>query len=386
MEPVVAVLAGFGAAPVVPAIFRVNRAVAGWLVALVPLLLTIYFASLIGRVSNGETLTVDYAWVPLLDLRLSLLIDGLALLFALMIVGIGLLIVIYTSAYLQGHAHLGRMYAFLLMFMASMLGIVLANNVITLFLFWELTSVSSYLLIGFDHEQEESRASALKALLVTFIGGQAMLIGLLLLGIVTETMEISTMLMRGDMAREHSFYLPILLLLLLGAFTKSAQFPFHFWLPGAMAAPSPVSAYLHSATMVKAGVYLLARFSPALGGTDAWFYLVSVGGAVTMVVGAYLAFRQVDLKLILAYSTVSILGMLVLLLGIGTEYAIEALVVTLIVHSFYKGALFLVAGAVDHETGTRDVRHLSGLRTTMPVTTVVAILADGRRHWERAGL
>jgi multicomponent Na+:H+ antiporter subunit A len=375
MVAVAAVLAGFVAACAIPAAFRVNRTLAGWIAALVPLALTIYFVSLLGPVSRGEFVSVDYPWVPLLGVRFSLHIDGLSLIFALMISGIGTLIMIYAGSYLEEHEHLGRMYAFLLAFMGSMLGLVLANDIITMFVFWELTSITSYLLIGFDHESDESRASALKALLVTFAGGQALLVGLLLLAVVTGTLHFTTMLEYGEQIREHYLYLPILLLVLLGAFSKSAQFPFQFWLPRAMAAPTPVSAYLHSATMVKAGVYLLARFSPTLGGTDAWFYIVTAIGGVTMVGGAYLAFRQTDLKLLLAYSTLSILGMLTLLLGIGSEYAIEGMIVTLLVHSLYKGALFLVAGAIDHGTGTRDIRSLSGLRAVMPITTVAALLA-----------
>jgi multicomponent Na+:H+ antiporter subunit A len=375
METIAAVMAGFAAAPAAPVLYRLNRTLTGWLVSLVPFALFVYFLSLVGRISAGETILIDYAWVPLLDVRLSLMIDGLGLLFALMITGIGTLVFVYAGSYMHGHPHLGRMYAFLLMFMASMVGLVLANNIISLFLFWELTSISSYLLIGFNHEEEGSRSSALRALLITFLGGQVMLVGLIMLGIVTGTMEISGMLAQGELVQEHRLYLPILLCILAGAFTKSAQFPFHFWLPSAMAAPTPVSAYLHSATMVKAGIYLMARMFPALGGTDAWFYIVSIAGAITMVLGAYLAFRQTDLKLVLAYSTVSILGMLTLLLGVGSTYAIEALVVTLIAHSLYKGSLFLVAGAVDHEAGTRDIRELSGLRKTMPFVAAVAILA-----------
>lgn len=369
------VLAGFVAALLVPLAYRGSATVARWLATLVPLALTGYFLTLIGPVSRGEYVDAGFTWVPHLDLRFSLHVDGLGLIFALMISGIGTLVMLYAGEYLHGHAHLGRMYGFLLAFMGSMLGLVLANDIITMFVFWELTSITSYLLIGFDHESDETRASALKALLVTFLGGQAMLVGLLLLGVTTGTWQLSAMVEHAELVRGHDAYLPIVLLILLGAFSKSAQFPFHFWLPRAMAAPTPVSAYLHSATMVKAGIYLLARFSPTLGGTDTWFYVVSLAGAITMVAGAYLSFRQTDLKLALAYSTLSILGMLTLLLGIGTHYAIEAMVVTMLAHSLYKGSLFLVAGAVDHGSGTRDIRRLSGLRATMPITAAVAALA-----------
>ena len=259
--------------------------------------------------------------------------------------------------------------------MSAMLGLVLSDNLLTTFVFWELTSISSFLLIGFNHHREESRAAALQALLVTGVGGLGMLAGFVLLGYVGGTMEISVLFSQGEIIRGHELYLPILLLILAGAFTKSAQFPFHFWLPGAMEAPTPVSAYLHSATMVKAGVYLLARLNPILGGTDAWHYIITHFGAATMLIGAFLALFQTDLKRILAYSTVSALGTLMLLLGLSTKLATKAAVVFLLVHSLYKGALFLVAGIIDHETGTRNVNHLGGLRRSLPVTAATGCLA-----------
>jgi multicomponent Na+:H+ antiporter subunit A len=343
--------------------------------ALLPLGLTLYFASLITAVAAGSTFTVAYPWVPGLGVDLSFYVDGLGLFFALLITSIGTLVLIYAGSYLAGHHHLGRFYIYLLTFMAAMLGLVLADNVITLFVFWELTSVSSYLLIGFEHQRAEARAAALQALLVTGVGGLALLVGLLLLGQAGGSLELSRLVQQGDIVRSHTFYVPVVLLILLGAGTKSAQFPFHFWLPEAMAAPTPVSAYLHSATMVKAGVYLLARLTPVLGGTEAWLYMVTAVGAVTMLVGGFLALYQTDLKRMLAYSTISALGTLVLLLGLGTRAAITAAMVFLLAHALYKGALFMVAGAVDHETGTRDVEHLGGLRRAMPVTTAVAVLA-----------
>lgn len=371
----VAVLSGFVMALAAPWLHRIARSTSGWVLALFPLALTVYFAGQAGRVAAGEVLAVSIDWVPSLGIALSFYLDGLSLLFALLISGIGALVVVYAGGYLAGHAHLGRFYAFLLMFLASMLGLVLANNVITLFVFWELTSVSSYLLIGFEHEREAARQAALQALLVTGLGGLALLAGLLLLGQAGGSMELSELLTRGEAIQAHPFYAPILLLILAGAFTKSAQFPFHFWLPSAMEAPTPVSAYLHSATMVKAGIYLLARFNPVLGGTELWFYIVTAAGAATMLIGAYLALQQSDLKRILAYSTMSALGMMVLLLGLGTELAVKAAIVSILVHALYKGALFLVAGAVDHETGTRDVDRLGGLRRAMPITAAAAALA-----------
>jgi multicomponent Na+:H+ antiporter subunit A len=318
---------------------------------------------------------VTYTWVPALNMHLSFYADGLALLFALLISGIGTLVMIYANGYLAGHPDLGRFYAFLTLFMASMLGVVLAGNVLTMFVFWELTSISSYLLIGFEHEREDGRAAALQALLVTGGGGLALLGGLVLLGQIGGSYEVVTLLTQGETVRAHPHYTPTLLLVLAGAFTKSAQMPFHFWLPGAMVAPTPVSAYLHSATMVKAGIYLLARLLPVLGGTPMWTLSVTTVGAVTMVGGGILALYQTDLKRLLAFSTISALGILTMLLGIGTHQALEAMVVFLLAHALYKGALFMVAGAVEHETGTRDVEKLGGLWCAMPVTTVVAALA-----------
>ncbi|HMR66333.1 MAG TPA: putative monovalent cation/H+ antiporter subunit A [Anaerolineae bacterium] len=347
----------------------------GWLLALLPAGLAVFFASFAARIAGGEVLTVAYPWIPSLGVNLSFYLDGLSLIFTLLISGIGTLVVIYAGGYLAGHPQLGRFYLYILLFMVSMLGLVLANNLITLFVFWELTSLTSYLLIGFNHRQAESRASALQALLVTGGGGLALLVGLILLGQVGGSWELSTLLAQAGSIQADPLYLPLLGLILLGALTKSAQFPFHFWLPNAMAAPTPVSAFLHSATMVKAGVYLLARLSPVIGGTLAWQYSLTAIGGVTMLLGAHLAWQQTDLKRILAYSTISALGTLVLLLGLSTPLAVKAAIVFLIVHSLYKGALFMVAGAVDHETGTRDVAYLGGLRTLMPVTFIAAALA-----------
>ncbi len=347
----------------------------GWLVALLPLSLTLFFAGLIGRVADGEIITVSYAWVSSFGVNLSFYIDGLSLVFALLISGIGTLVMIYTGGYLAGHPQLGRFYVYLLLFMTAMLGLVLSGNIIAMFVFWELTSLSSYLLIGFNHRQPQARASALQALLVTGGGGLVLLAGLVLLGQVGGSWELSTLFNQDTVIQNHPLYLPIVLLILLGAFTKSAQFPFHIWLPNAMAAPTPVSAYLHSATMVKAGIFLLARFNPVLGNTPVWQFSLTTAGAVTMLLGAYLAWQQSDLKRILAYSTISALGTLVLLLGVGTAIAVKAAVVFLIVHSLYKGALFMAAGAVDHETGTRDINQLRGLRRAMPITFVAVTLA-----------
>lgn len=371
----ISVCSGFLASLVAPWVHRLLPRWSGWLLALVPAAMFFFFVADIGSLTGAEKVSVSYPWVPSLGVNLSFYLDGLSRLFALLICGIGALVLIYSSGYLEGHRHLGRFYALLLLFMSAMLGTVLADNLLTLFVFWELTSFSSYLLIGFEHGREASRKAALQALLVTGGGGLALLAGFLILGRIGGSLELSVLLGQGELIRAHQFYMPVLLLVLAGAFTKSAQFPFHFWLPSAMEAPTPVSAYLHSATMVKLGIYLLARLSPALGGTLAWYYLLAGTGGVTMLIGAVLAIVQTDLKRMLAYSTVSALGTLTLLIGLGTTQAVKAFALYLLVHALYKGALFLIAGAVDHATGTRNVRELGGLRPAMPIVFVAALLA-----------
>jgi len=354
--------------------------VAGWLVsrypraapltAAWPAMLVVALAAELGSVRNSGSRVVEMAWAPSLGLSLSFHLDGLGLLFALLITGIGTLVVLYASEYLHDHPHAGRFYASLFAFMGAMLGVALSDNIITLFVFWELTGFTSFLLIGFEHERAESRAAALQALIVTGAGGLALLgAGVLLTG-VTGTTSLDAMATSGAMVTAHPSYAAIATLVLLAAFTKSAQVPFHFWLPGAMAAPTPVSAYLHSATMVKAGVYLIARMTPVLGATVLWTTTLTAVGAATMVVGAYRSVQETDLKRILAYSTVSALGVLTMLLGVGSREAIAAAVVYLVAHACYKGALFLVAGAIDHEAGTREITALRGLRKTMPLTAV----------------
>jgi multicomponent Na+:H+ antiporter subunit A len=377
MDILLVVLSGFVLALAAPLVYRrLGSTQAGWALSLLPLTITFYLtARFLAPVAAGEVVTVSYAWVASLDINLSFYVDGLSLIFSLLIAGVGTVVVFYSGSYLASYPQVGRFFMFLLLFMASMLGVVLAGNLLTLFIFWELTSLTSYLLIGFNHEEEESRSAALQALLVTGGGGLALMAGLLLLGLVAGSFEFGPLLAEGGVVRNHNLYLPLLLLILLGAFTKSAQFPFHFWLPGAMAAPTPVSAYLHSATMVKAGIYLLARLSPVIGGTPAWEIILTLVGATTMVVGAVVAVQQSDLKRILAYATVSALGTMVLLLGLGTRIAVEAAVLFLLVHSLYKGALFLVAGILDQKTGTRDVARLSGLGRILPVTATAALLA-----------
>lgn len=349
--------------------------VAAMVSILMPLALSLAFAWQIPVIADGGNLRISQDWMPSLGITLSFYLDGLSLTFALLISGIGTLVTLYSSAYLISHDHYQRFVLYLLAFMGSMLGLVLADNLITLFVFWELTTVTSYLLIGFDHAAAKARRNALQALLVTATGGLALLAGFILIGSVAGSYELSEILNQGDVLRDHGAYLPILILVLLGAFTKSAQVPFHFWLPNAMAAPTPVSAYLHSATMVKAGIYLLARLHPALSGTDVWIWTLTLFGATTAVFASILALRQSDLKLVLAYTTVMALGTLTMFLGADSRIAIAAAVTFLIVHSLYKAALFLVVGIIDHRTGTRDTAKLRGLAQAMPVTALAAALA-----------
>ena len=342
--------------------------------ALVPAGLTGYFAYAWVLVNRSGAFSVSAQWAPALNLSLSFRFDGLSTLFAILIAAVGTLIVVYAAKYFEHHPQAGRFNVALFAFMGSMLGLVLSDNVIVLFVFWELTGFTSYMLIGFDHERLEARRAATQALLVTGGGGLALLAAGILMLQAGGTAQLSELAGHGSLAADPT-YVGIVALLLLAAFTKSAQFPFHFWLPNAMQAPTPVSAYLHSATMVKAGVYLVARMTPIVGGTMLWTGTITIVGAVTMLVGAGRAMIETDLKRVLAYSTISALGILMLLFAIGTPAAVTAGLTYLLAHACYKGALFLVAGAVEHETGTRDVSMLAGLRRTMPATAVVAGLA-----------
>jgi len=369
-----AVLACFVLALLAPFIHRVIKPHSGWVLAALPASLFVYFLGFVPGVSDGEVYRAVIPWIETYGVNLSFFVDGLSLVFALLITGIGTLIIFYTGGYLAGHPHQGRFFGFMLAFMGSMLGIVLADNLISLFVFWELTSVTSFLLIGFDHNREKARRAAIQALVVTAGGGLAMLAGFIMMGAAAGTMELSQIIDGGPLSA-HRLYVPILILVLAGAFTKSAQVPFHFWLPNAMEAPTPVSAYLHSATMVKAGIYLLARLHPTLGGTDLWMTILPVFGGATLIYGTLLGLRQTDLKLMLAYTTVASLGLLTMLLGLGSDYAVQGAVLYLIAHSLFKGALFLVAGCVDHQTGTRETVRLGGLARSMPITAFAALLA-----------
>ncbi len=371
-----AVLSGFALSMLAPLVHRATREFAAWILAIFPLVLFLYLATFIPAVGRGENVHFSFPWLPGLGVSLSFYLDGLSLLFGLIITGVGVLVIVYTGPYLYGHPQLGRFYGYMLLFMSSMLGLVLADNLVVLFVFWELTSISSYMLIGFDHERVEARRAALQALLITSAGGLALLAGFLIMGSIAGVQELSQILGSGEMVRSHPLYTAVLLLILVGAFTKSAQFPFHFWLPNAMEAPTPVSTYLHSATMVKAGIYLLARLSPVIGGTPAWMLILMGSGALTMLLGAWLAIAQTDMKRILAYSTLSVLGALTFLIGMGSRAALDAAVTYIIIHALYKAGLFLVAGIVDHETGTRDVSRLGGLASAMPITAAAAGLAS----------
>jgi multicomponent Na+:H+ antiporter subunit A len=369
------IISGFLLAILVPLLFKIFGEKASKIMGFLPLILFIQLLTYYNEIGNGAVIHQKFNWVKSLGITFDVYLDGLGFLFAAIITLIGAAVFFYSAEYLKGNPKIVHFFVYINIFMASMLGVVLSNNIIALFIFWELTSISSYFLIGFNHEEENSRNSALQALLVTGGGGLAMFAGLIILSIITGTTAINEINDLNSLITSNSLYFPILILILLGAFTKSAQFPFHFWLPNAMAAPSPVSAYLHSATMVKAGVYLLARFHPALSNTLDWEILVSLFGAVTMFIGVVMAMKQTDLKKLLAYTTVSVLGTLTMLIGVGTKTAIKAMLIYLLAHSLYKGALFLLAGIVDHETGSRDIRQLRGLKKYMPFTFSVGIIS-----------
>lgn len=326
-------------------------------------------------ISGGEVIEQEFLWLTSYGLNLNLRMDGFAWMFAMLVYGIGALVVLYARYYMSPKDPVPRFFSFLLAFMGSMAGVVLSGNIIQLSFFWELTSIYSFLLIGYWHHRKDARRGARMALTVTGAGGLCLFAGMLLLGHIVGSYDLDNVLAAGSQIRNHPAYTTALCLILLGAFSKSAQVPFHFWLPNAMAAPTPVSAYLHSATMVKAGVFLLARFWPVLSGTEEWFWLVSSMGAATLLFGSFMAMFQNDLKGLLAYSTISHLGLITLLLGLNRELAAVAAVFHIINHATFKASLFMVVGIVDHETGTRDIRRLSGLYKLMPLTGTLAIVA-----------
>ncbi len=326
-------------------------------------------------VAAGEVVSVGVDWIPIVGLNFNLMLDGLGFFFATLILGIGLLIITYARHYLAREDHMGEFFTYLLLFQGAMVGIVLSDNILLLLIFWELTSLSSFLLIGYWKHLPEGRQGARMALTVTGMGGLALIGGMLILGNIAGSYDLSVILQSKDVIQDSPLYLPALILILLGCFTKSAQFPFHFWLPHAMAAPTPVSAYLHSATMVKAGIFLMARLWPVLSGTPEWFVIVTTAGLITMCLGAVIALFKHDLKALLAFSTVSHLGLITMLLGTGTKFGAWAAVFHIFNHATFKAALFMSAGIVDHEAKTRDIRLLGGLRVLMPITFVIATLA-----------
>ncbi|MGG0464363.1 Na+/H+ antiporter subunit A [Priestia aryabhattai] len=383
------ILSPFLLAFFVPLLYRkFQRIHTGWFVLPLPLVLFIYFTQYISGVSKGETYLHSMKWIPSLGINLDAYVDGLGLLFSLLITGIGTLVILYSIYYLSKTKEaLHSFYVYLLLFMGSMLGVVLSDNLMSLYSFWELTSLSSFLLIGYWYKREKSQYGALKSMLITVFGGLSLLAGIVLLYVMTGTFSIREIISNVDVVTSSHLFIPALVLILLGAFTKSAQFPFHIWLPDAMEAPTPVSAYLHSATMVKAGIYLLARLSPVFAISATWFFVISITGLITLFWGSFSAVKQQDLKGILAFSTISQLGMIMSLIGVGSAaihydflddniylVALTAAVFHLINHATFKGSLFMVVGIVDHETGTRDIRKLGGLMSFMPVTFTIAII------------
>ena len=367
---------------------RISKRYVGWFVLTVPLLLFVLLLPYIPKVANGEVFLRTFEWIPSYGISFTTYLDGLSMILSLLITGIGTLVMLYSIHYLDHDEDLHRFYFYLLLFMGAMLGVIFSDNIFVLYVFWELTSISSFLLIAFWYHRKNSRLGAQKSLLITVSGGIAMLIGFIMLFIMTDSASIREIIESISANKDHHLFLPALLLIALGAFTKSAQFPLHIWLPDAMEAPTPVSAYLHSATMVKAGIYLVARFTPVFGGSAVWFWVISSVGLFTLFWGAFNAIRQVDLKALLAFSTVSQLGLIMSLFGLGSVAfyfgsSPEAIIYTqatfaalfhLINHSTFKGALFMVVGIIDHNTGTRDIRKLGGLLSLMPITFTVAVI------------
>ncbi len=344
----------------------------GWLLAIAMGALFLFASAYLPAVSGGATAILTIPWMPSLGLELSFYIDGLALLFMLVITGVGIAVFFYAGYYFDSQKESARFYAILLVFTSSMLLLVTAGNIILLFIAWELTSITSFLLISFKGKYADARAGALRALMITGGGGLALFAGLLVLGYGAGTFSIPDILNSGSSFRESPLYIGAAVLIIIGCFSKSAQFPLHFWLPGAMSAPTPASAFLHSATMVKAGVYLLARLQPTLGNTPLWENALLGFGLATLLIGAIIALWQRDLKSILAYSTVSQLGAFVALIGLPNGSGLKAATVGIVAHALYKGALFLVAGIIDHATGTRDIQKLGQLRHKLPLVAWVA--------------
>lgn len=385
------ILLPFVFAVIVPFLYKKfnERIHTGWFVLAVPLVLFIYLTTFIPSISNGNPIMATLPWLPSYDINFTIYMDGLSLVFALLITGIGSLVILYSIYYMSKlREALHNFYVYLLLFMGAMLGVVFSDNIFVLYVFWELTSVSSFLLIAYWYEREKSRYGAQKSMLITIFGGLMMLAGFIMLAMMTDTYSIREMVSNTDMLASQSLFIPAMILILIGAFTKSAQFPFSIWLPDAMEAPTPISSYLHSATMVKAGIYLVARLTAIFAGSGEWFWLVTGVGLITLIYGSINAVRQTDLKALLAYSTISQLGLIMSLLGLGSAalyfgvgdesavyaIAIFAAIFHLVNHSTFKGSLFMVVGIIDHETGTRDIRRLGGLIHVMPISFTLALI------------
>lgn len=376
---------------ILPLLFKKVRLIhTGWFMLIIPVTLVIYYSTFISAVANGRSFTSKFSWIPSLNIDVSSYIDGLSLLFSLLISGIGALVILYSIFYLEKtKEQLHNFYIYLSMFMTAMLGVVQSDHLIALYFFWELTSISSFLLIGYWFTRDASRFGALKSMMITVAGGLLMLGGFVLLAMMGGTYSIRELVKVAPELLAEPYFVLALVLVLLGAFTKSAQFPFYIWLPDAMEAPTPVSAYLHSATMVKAGIYLVARFTPIFAASEVWVWLVTGVGLITLFWGSIFAVKQTDLKAILAFSTVSQLGLIMALLGAGSmsyhvsgaegtifKYAAFAAIFHVINHATFKGSLFMIAGIVDHETGTRNIRKLGGLMSLMPVSFSIAMIGS----------
>ncbi len=391
MTILLAILLPFLAAALIPLVYRRLKLFhIGWIVLVIPLTLFTILTTYIPQIAKGETFVYKFEWIPSYGMNITTYLDGLSMIFGLLITGVGSLVILYSIFYLSSKESLHNFYCYLLLFMGAMLGVVFSDNLMVLYAFWELTSVSSFLLIAFWHHRKASRAGARKAMIITVTGGIGMLAGFLMLYAASGTFSIREIIANVNVIQDSSYFMPAMILVLLGAFTKSAQFPFHIWLPDAMEAPTPVSAYLHSATMVKAGIYLVARTTPIFGGDGMWFWIVSSVGLITLFWGSFNAVKQYDLKALLAYSTVSQLGLIMCLLGLGSaalyfDYSESSIIYTqatfaalfhLINHSTFKGALFMMVGIVDHEVGTRDIRRLGGLMSLMPFTFTIAVIGS----------
>ncbi|MBN1634170.1 MAG: DUF4040 domain-containing protein [Ignavibacteria bacterium] len=358
-----------------PLLYKIFKGITNWIITSVIITSLILFINYGKTIFSDDFLLESYEWFSSANINLEFYVDGLGFMFGIIVLGIGALIVLYSGYYLKGKEFTGRFYLYIVLFAASMFGLVISGNLIVMFVFWELTGISSFFLIGYYFYKEESRINAQQALLVTGFGGLALLAGFILIYLSAGTFSIKELLTKRELIVFTEIYPIILILILTGVFTKSAQVPFHFWLPNAMVAPAPISAYLHSATMVKAGIFLLMRLYPVMGDTNEWKYILSGFGIFTMLMGGFISVNQTDLKKILAYSTVSALGLMVTLMGISTQEAIQAAVVFLIAHALYKGSLFLIAGLVEHSADSRDINVLSGLYKTIPFLGIISFAA-----------